>query len=410
MKKQKICFLVGSMAISGGTYVIVQHAAYLSEQGYAVTLAVQEPFNEETLSWHDQISRLTCLPFHVATNEIFDLVIATWWKTALELINFKAPRYAYFVQSIESRFYPEEEKPLRSLVEETYNFNIPIITEAKWIKKYLIDRYQKKPFLVPNGVRKDIYGLNENCIEPRDLNRPRVLIEGPFGVPFKNTALAIRLAKKAGAKEIWVLTSSPVKSLPGVTRVFSRIPMFKTAEIYRSCDVLVKLSTVEGMFGPPLEMFHCGGTSVVFDVTGHDEYIVNGENSIVVTTGDLNSVINSISNLLTNQSERIKLIHGAKKTAEKWPNWNESSAMFRDWVDEVLNSSESNRAFLHEKTDKALMQYKVDENKRLNSKPWLVRRHKLRRLLSMILPQWIVKKFKMFESWYEVLFGKNVVY
>ena len=51
--------------------------------------------------------------------------------------------------------------------------------------------------------------------------------------------------------------------------------------IYRSCDVIVKLSYVEGMFGPPLEMFHCGGTSIVYDVTGHDEYIVHGKNGLV---------------------------------------------------------------------------------------------------------------------------------
>ena len=86
------------MAISGGTYVIVQHASYLSEHGYDVTLAVQEPFNEETLSWHDKMTQLTCLPFQVAKNETFDLVIATWWKTALEINHFNAPRYAYFVQ------------------------------------------------------------------------------------------------------------------------------------------------------------------------------------------------------------------------------------------------------------------------------------------------------------------------
>ena len=41
--------------------------------------------------------------------ERFDLVFATWWKTALELHRINAYQYAYFVQSIESRFYPESE-------------------------------------------------------------------------------------------------------------------------------------------------------------------------------------------------------------------------------------------------------------------------------------------------------------
>src|SRR3569832_1850883 len=110
----RLCFLVGSLAISGGTYVIVQHASYLRGQGFDITLAVQESFTPATLLWHDQIPKLRCIPFEDAKSEHFDLVIATWWKTALELGNFDAGRYAYFVQSIESRFYPGDERPLQA--------------------------------------------------------------------------------------------------------------------------------------------------------------------------------------------------------------------------------------------------------------------------------------------------------
>jgi hypothetical protein len=53
------------------------------------------------------------------------------------------------------------------------------------------------------------------------------------------------------------------------------------ASVYRSCDDILKLSLVESMFGPPLEMFHCGGTAIVYNVTGHDEYIVHGRNALV---------------------------------------------------------------------------------------------------------------------------------
>ena len=66
-------------------------------------------------------------------------------------------------------------------------------------------------------------------------------------------------------------------------RVFERVAVESTPVIYRSCDVLVKLSQVEGMYGPPLEMFHCGGTVVTYDVTGHEEYVEHGVNGLVVT-------------------------------------------------------------------------------------------------------------------------------
>ena len=59
-------------------------------------------------------------------------------------------------------------------------------------------------------------------------------------------------------------------AFPGVDRVLSRVPIDRTGTVYRSCDVLMKLSRVEGMYSPPLEMFHCGGTVVTYDVTGHE--------------------------------------------------------------------------------------------------------------------------------------------
>lgn len=408
MIKRRVCFLVGSMAISGGTYVIVQHAAYLHDHGYDVTLAVQEPFTAQTLAWHDRISRLRCVPLADAKQEAFDLVIATWWKTAFELHQFNAPRYAYFVQSIESRFYPEADIPLRALVDATYKLPCAYVTEASWIREHLASINGQEVALVRNGIRKDVYCPSGPVIAPRDANRkPRVLVEGHFGVSFKNTALSVRLAREAGAKDIWVLTGSPVKWLPGVTRVFSRVPINVTPEIYRSCDILVKLSTVEGMFGPPLEMFHCGGTAIVFDVTGHDEYIVDGQNACVVRRCDMDGVVTALRRLLNNRTELAQLQAGALKTAEAWASWDDSSAAFRDWVESVLAGPTVNRVVLAELNDKAFSDYVRDEQEFQANAPRIFR-HRLSTLAAR-LPTTLQRSLKQLEAVGEVLFGPRVV-
>jgi glycosyltransferase involved in cell wall biosynthesis len=406
--KGRICFLVGSMAISGGTYVIVQHAAYLHDHGYEVTLAVQEPFTEQTLDWHDQASRLRCVPIAGAKNETFDLVIATWWKTALELRHFNAPRYAYFVQSIESRFYRATEVPLRTLVDATYQLPGAYVTEATWIRDHIKTNYGHDVALVRNGIRKDVYRKTGPVMAPRDPNRqPRVLVEGHFGVSFKNTALAVRLAREAGAKDIWVLTGTPVKWMPGVSRVFSRVPMNVTPEIYRSCDVLIKLSTVEGMFGPPLEIFHCGGTAIVFDVTGHDEYIVDGKNACVVRRGDMDGVVTTLHHLLNDRLELERLQAGALKTAEGWASWDESSAAFRDWVESVLAGSTVNREVLAELSEKAFSDYVRNEKESLANAPRMPR-YRLSTLAAR-LPHSLLRSLKQLEAAGEVLFGPREV-
>src|SRR3569832_1875917 len=271
----RLCFLVGPPALRGGPPAPAQHASYLRGQGFDITLAVQESITTATLLWHDQIPKLRCIPFEDAKSEHFDLVIATWWKTALELGNFDAGRYAYFVQSIESRFYPGDERPLQALVDSTYRLPVSYVTEADWIRVQLWECFGQKATLVRNGIRKDVYRVSGPTVAALRNGQPRIMVEGHFGVSFKNTALAIRLAREAGAKDIWVLTGSPVSWLPRVSRVFSRVPMTETASIYHTNKNKNKQSTVEGMFGPPLELFQSGGTAVEIDVTGHDASLAN---------------------------------------------------------------------------------------------------------------------------------------
>jgi len=397
------------MAISGGTYVIIQHASYLRDRGINVTLAVQEPFSSATLAWHDQASQLRCLPMEQAKAESFDLVIATWWKTAFEISHFEARHYAYFVQSIESRFYPEDETSLRALVNSTYHIPLTYVTEASWIRDYLSEKFGQTATLVRNGIRKDVYQASGPTVSPRPDRQPRVLIEGPFGVSFKNTALSIRLAREAGARVIWVLTSSPVRWIPGVSRVFSRVPMQKTAEIYRSCDVLIKLSTVEGMFGPPLEIFHCGGTAIVFDVTGHDEYIVDGVNALVIPRGEADTVVHAIRTLLNDRTTLKRLKDGALQTAAAWPSWEQSSEAFLRWVESTFQAPAADRATLKTMAANAYLNYRRDEQQRLRENPRIVRRHKLSALASR-LPASLIRLIKQLEAAGEVLFRGKKAY
>ena len=377
-----ICFLVGSVALSGGTYVIFQHAWFLQRQGYSVTLAVQEPFDAATTSWHDNSHEINCVPFDEAKDSPYDLVIATWWKTALELLAFKARNYGYFVQSIESRFYSTDEAPLRALVDATYKLPVCYVTEATWIKDHLRETFAQDVTLVRNGIRKDIYRKGASVVAPRPSSgQPRVLVEGHFNVSFKNTALAVKLARAAGARDIWVMTGSALGYLPGVSRVFSQVPIHETPNIYGACDILLKLSTVEGMFGPPLEIFHCGGTAIVFDVTGHDEYICHNENAVVIKNLDADEVVKELRLLLNDPARLAYLKKGAEETAEAWPDWEQSSSLFCSWVDRVLAESSSHS--IEDMDDiirTAWKTYETDEQNRLKVQQsssflqWLKRR------------------------------------
>lgn len=332
-----IAFLLGSPDISGGTYVIFEHATRLNRLGHKVTIVTEDRIEPYRYSWHPSARELVWNTIPDLTERSFDLTIATWWQSVYLLHRIKSHKYLYFIQSIESRFFPARDSrvlPHRDIdilcqwCENTYRINLPIITEARWIQQYLQVHHNRSAYLVRNGIRKDVYTEIGPAVATRREGFLRVLVEGPLGVFFKNVEKTINLCRQAGVDELWLLTSSEIDGYPGVDRCFSRVPIQQTAEIYRSCDILVKLSYVEGMFGPPLEMFHCGGTAIVYDVTGHDEYIRHGENSLVVQRDDELQVVDWLRKLKGDSRLLQTLQVGARQTALEWPDWDVAANEF----------------------------------------------------------------------------------
>lgn len=320
--------LLGSPDISGGTYVIFEHATRLAAHGIDVTVVTEEPCPPSRLAWHPAASRLRFMHPDEASLEIWDVVLATWWKTVLWMTRLSARRYGYFVQSIESRFYPEDEVPLRHLVEGTYRLGLPVITEARWIRQHLEAMLEVPAALAPNGIRKDLYRPDGSRWAEPPAEGLRVLVEGPLGVPFKNVSRTLELVRRAGVGEMWLMTSTEGASDALADRVFRQVPIDEVGRVYRSCDVLVKLSYVEGMFGPPLEMFHCGGTAMTYDVTGHDEYLVADVNALVLPRDDEEGVVRGLRRLASDRELLAGLRVAARATADAWPDWEASSATF----------------------------------------------------------------------------------
>lgn len=331
----RVCFVMQSVSIGGGSYAILQHADYLSRHGHQVALAVVDPPDAMVREWHPALRALPCLDVEDAGRRTFDVVVATYWTSVEPALRLQARHHVYFVQSIESRFYPRARRDLRSAAEASYSLSLPVITEAAWIKDHLEAAYGSRVWLARNGIDRTVFNTDGPLAAPRRTKGLRVLVEGPLGVAFKNVPRTIRLAREASVAELWLLTSSPIASYPGVDRVFSRVSMARAAEVYRSCDVLLKLSLVEGMFGPPLEMFCCGGTAVVYKVSGFDEYIVPGVNALACDVRDDAAVVDSLHRLEADAELLRSLRAEAAATGSRWPDWSAASARFAECLSEI---------------------------------------------------------------------------
>lgn len=334
----RIAFLVNDLHLSGGINVVVKHASGLS-QNHGHDVAIVVALDRKIQEWHfPELRNVNVIPLKDASAEKFDVVIATWWETVFNIGLLNADRAVWFMQSMEDRFYASGD-PIQVLAQSALAIDIPILTEAVWIKRQmeLIDPSRLIGY-APNGIDKSVFKHRDVGVEQSSEAPLRVLIEGSQYAPNKGVAQSFEVVDAmANSVEVtWVTSSGARGEDRPNTRIVGPLTFEEMSEEYSRADVLLKLSRVEGMFGPPLEAFHCGATAVVAPVTGAEEYILSGFNAEVVPWDDVIGTAR-VLDLLARDRERLhRLQQGALTTAAKWPDWTESTAHFERELQQIV--------------------------------------------------------------------------
>lgn len=324
-----VAFVLNDIHLSGGVATVLRHAHNLSRRhGIATSLVVLNP----SLSWdHKQLADLPVLSVGDAAGRRFDIAVATWWETVYALSDLDAKRYAHFVQSLEDRFYEPEYTLHRIAASLTYDLPLFHITEALWIADFLDALHGDRHTLyVRNGVDKETF-CSPTQLNPRSGDPLRILIEGRPSAWFKGVEEALRAVDEmAEPSHVTVVTGEDLagRGLSGVDRALPAVDSRTMASLYREADLLLKLSRVEGMAGPPLEAFHLGATAVMTPVSGHDEYAVHGWNSLIVDFDDLYGTAKQLDLLGRDRRYLHYLRTNALATARTWPSWEHSSQFF----------------------------------------------------------------------------------
>jgi O-antigen biosynthesis protein len=323
----KVAFLVNDLQLSGGVGVIVHHASHLSRiEGWEVTLVLVR--EQEEASWHgyEHLPHLHVRTREQALSEHYDVAVATWWETTFTLFELPANRHAYFVQSLEDRFYLHDEAE-RLGAGLTLDLPVAFITEARWIRDTLAELRPDAPcYLVRNGIDKDVFEPLERA--PINATGPlRVLIEGSPTAWFKHVHDAIHAVAAMSEPHHLTVVCGDRQALGDVVAdaIVGPLSHREMADLYGRIDVVLKLSSVEGMFGPPLEGFHRGATCVVTPVTGHEEYVEHGHNGLITDWDDLLGTARQLD-LLARDRELLQFLrNNALETARTWPSWEQSS-------------------------------------------------------------------------------------
>jgi glycosyltransferase involved in cell wall biosynthesis len=316
--------------------LILQYAKALKDAGAEVTLGFMLGTAKD-VNWHPHALEFTCLPLSKCTSSLYDLAIATWWPTVFELPKIRASRHLYFVQSLESRFalnVADEFSEVKAAA--SYSFGIPMVTVASWLQNLLIAETGTPVWFIRNGIDRSVFPLAKH---PKQLSsrKPKVLVEGVLGVAMKAVEETLVACRKAGDIELWHVTPEIGGGSAQADQVFEKVPFTEMAAIYSQVDVFVKMSRVEGMFGPPLEAFHYGTPGIFSKVTGFDEYIRDRHNSLVVEIDDFIQVEHHLSQIISDPDLFSRLSANALETARNWPAVEDSAREFVGSCFSVLN-------------------------------------------------------------------------
>jgi O-antigen biosynthesis protein len=301
----RVCFLLHELGHAGGMGVVAGHVERLRARG-----------------WDAEV----VLPGAVDDRE-WDFALATWWETAEALWRVNARRRGVFLQSLEERFYDEQELMQRLGAASVLGLPVDYVTIGSWMRDVLAElRPDARCVVVRNGIDKDVFAASR--AQPVRREGPlRVLVEGNPGMWLKSIPEAVAAVEAM---------SEPFE----LTRAEGGLDAAGMARLYADHDVLLKLSRVEGVALPPIEAMHVGTPCVVTPHTGHDEYVVHRENGVVVGFDDPQATTAALDELARDRDLLARLSEGALRSAAAWPSAAQSTDALASALEELAAAPE----------------------------------------------------------------------
>lgn len=334
-EKLHITYVMTWTGVCGGSKIILEHANKLTERGHKITIIS----HDEKPGWYRLNNNVEFIevPWTQKLCEAIpncDLIIATYWREIYECIQQKIAPVIYFEQGDFHLF------DLDNLNERTYNYIRKqfktvkfIYTVSSFAKEKIKEIYDSDSIVIPNAVDNTIFFKGEN----KQSNLvPKVAIIGSENAKFKriqNIVQALQQLKKDGYNfEIkWITPDEPKKiNIDAIVNP----PQIVIGDTLRESDIFVCASMYESFCLPVLEAMTCGNAIVTTNNGGNMDFVVDGENALLMEKDNIEDIYNKVKRLLDNKELRDRLSKNAEEKSQQY-SWDNTINMIENYYKSV---------------------------------------------------------------------------
>jgi len=289
-----VCLLVTGLGGGRVPRALLDHVGVLGDD-VRVVVAVTEP---GVLGTDDpRLASASIVPVSEAVGASrFDVAVATGWRSAASLFRVPATRHVLYVAELEHRaFGPGDPEGIPAAL--ALDLPVDFVVEGRW--------------------------LAEEIMALRPEARVRVVRPG-----------VARSSPAAGSARLSVLAEGPAAE----AALAAMSEPHEVAARVGDADVVLMLSSRDGVLGAPLAGFACGATAVVTPVPGHDELVQHRVNGLVTDPDDVRGAARWLDLLARDGELLASLREGAARTVEEWPTIEAAADEFRAALAEIAAS------------------------------------------------------------------------